>query len=194
MIRNHSELNSFTDMVYHDNFSNPNSGWPTIIDEGSSIAYQFEGLRFLINNPNYDYWSAPANSYKDVRVSVVSSKLGGPDDNEYGIICRLNDKNNYYGFLIGSDGYAGIVKVKGGDVSLLTSDEMQFFEVIRLGEARNDLEAVCTGPRLTFSINGEFVLETEDDEYPSGRAGLMISSRNFAGVDIFFDDFTVRNP
>jgi len=180
--------------IFRDDFSNPDSGWPTMQDNGSIIGYQFEGLRFIVNQPNYDYWSALVDNYQNVRIAVEAAKLGGPDDNGFGVICRLKDKDNFYAFLISSDGYAGIIKVKEGNYSILSGSGMQYYEAIRKGGARNDLLVGCIGPLLTFSVNGESILETTDDEYTSGRAGLFASSGATAGVEIFFDNFVLSNP
>ncbi len=169
-------------------------GWPTISGPEAIISYQYDGLRFVINRPNFDYWSAPVNNYKNARITVVSAKLGGPDDNGYGIICRLNDTKNFYGFLISSDGYAGIIKVKDGNVTILTGETMQYFEVIRQDTTRNDLEAGCIGALLTLDVNGVRILEAVDHDFPMGRAGLMVSTGENIGVDLFFDDFKVIYP
>jgi hypothetical protein len=181
-------------ILYKEDFSVADGSWPMVSDNGSSISYQFEGLRFNINRPNYDYWSTPAMDYKNVRISVLSAKLGGPDDNRFGVICRMNEHKNFYAFLISSDGYAGILKVRDGNYSILSSEQMQFFDVIRQGEYRNDIEAGCVGALLTLSVNGEKILEAVDHEYVSGKVGLLAGSGDIAGVDIFFDDFVVRNP
>ena len=34
----------------------------------------------------------------------------GPDDNDFGIICRYIDDNQFYYAIISSDGYYGIVR------------------------------------------------------------------------------------
>ncbi len=151
--------------IFRDDFSNPASGWPTIQDNGSIIEYQFDGFRFFVNQPNYDYWSALVDNYNNVLLAVEAAKLGGPDDNGFGVICRLRDNDNFYAFLISSDGYAGIIKVKDGNYSILSDTEMQYFEAIRKGGARNDLVVGCIGPNLTFSVNGERILEASDNEY-----------------------------
>jgi len=191
---NTPETKSSSREIYRDDFSNPDSGWPTIQDNGSIIEYQFEGFRFFVNHPNYDYWSARVNNFNNVLLSVEAAKLGGPDDNGFGVICRLKDKDNFYAFLISSDGYAGIMKVKEGNYSFLSDTGMHYFENIRKGGARNDLLVGCIGSNLTFSVNGEQILEATDNEYSSGRAGLLVSSGDTGGVEIFFDNFVVSNP
>ena len=70
-------------------------------------------------------------------VGVDASKLGGPDDNSFGVICRYRDAENFYAFLVSSDGYYGIIKVKDGKYSLLSGKNMDFNSGIVRGRGTN---------------------------------------------------------
>jgi len=77
----------------------PASGWQTSKNYlGSYIAYEHQGLRIFVNETQYDYWSTSGFSAGDARIGVDASKLGGPDDNYYGVICRMIDNQNFYAF------------------------------------------------------------------------------------------------
>jgi len=54
-------------VLYQDDFSNPNSGWDTWNQNGSLVAYQDGGLRILVNEIQYDYWSRPGVYFYDSR-------------------------------------------------------------------------------------------------------------------------------
>ena len=111
-------------ILFSDDFSNPKTGWNTWAkdENGSMVAYQNEALRIIVNAAQYDFWSRPGEDYGDVHVEVDAAKVGGPNDNDYGIICRYMDRDNFYGLLISSDGYYGVLKVKDGIYGLIGSE------------------------------------------------------------------------
>jgi hypothetical protein len=180
--------------ILWDDFSNSNNGWNTWNEDGSVVDYNSGGLRFYINPLNFDYWSTFPLNLKDVQVDVVASRVTGPDDNHYGIICRYKNRDNYYSLLISSDGYYGIVKVKDGNYSLLTGEDMQFSEAIQQGESTNYLRAECIGQNLILYVNGQKIAVANDTDLASGRVGLIAGTYGVEGVDILFDNFAVYQP
>ena len=123
------------DILFYDDFSDTDSDWDIWFeDSGSMINYQNSGLRFVINETQYDYWSTPGNNYSDVRIEVEAIKLDGPDDNNFGLICRFKDSGNFYAFLVSSNGYYGIVKVLDHQYVLIGDSQMQYSELLRQGK------------------------------------------------------------
>ena len=85
--------------IFVDDFSNPASGWETWSDaNGSFVAYQNGGLRILVKDKQFDYWSRPGKRFVDARIEVDAIKVAGPNDNDFGLICRSQDRNNFYAF------------------------------------------------------------------------------------------------
>ncbi len=181
-------------VLFQDDFSDSHSGWDTWEDEVSMVKYQDGGLRILVGEEEYDYWTSPGEKYLDTRVEVEAAKLSGPDDNDFGILCRYKDPDNFYALLISSDGYAGILKVKDGAYNLISGESMDYFEVIQKGSAVNRLEARCVGSKLALSVNGQEMLSVDDFDFMYGEVGLIAGSYDEPGVDIFFDNFIVYNP
>lgn len=181
-------------VLLSDDFSNPNSGWDTWSSNGSLVAYQDGSLRIFINEPQFDYWSRPGKRFDDVRIAVEATRVAGPDDNDYGILCRYKDQDNFYAFLVSSDQYAGIMKVKDGNYQLISGENLQFFDVINSGEKTNFLGADCTGSRLIFYVNGTRLLEANDTDFSAGEVGLIAGTYEIPGVDIRFDNFVVSRP
>jgi len=182
------------EILFRDDFSDPNSGWDTWKDSGSTVAYEQGGLRFVVNRSQYDYWSRPPRQFDDVRIAVQATKLGGPDDNDYGIICRFKDQDNFYAFLVSSDGYMGITKVKEGKYQMISGDSLQFSEVLRQGETTNFIGVDCKGSTLILYANKKKLLEVQDSDFTSGEVGLIVGSYSEPGVDILFDNFVVTKP
>ncbi|TLN15986.1 hypothetical protein FDZ74_08155 [bacterium] len=178
-----------------DNFTDPLSGWKVWVGEdGSSIDYSNGALRIFVNKAQFDYWSVAGKNYTDVHLESDIVKGEGPDDNDYGLICRYKDQDNFYAFVISSDGYAGIIRVKDGDYQVLSGDSLQYNEAIQRGANRNRLQAVCQGPLLTFSVNGIQLFEVTDDSFASGDVGVIAGAYDTAGVEILFDNFAALKP
>ena len=182
------------DLLFQDDFSNTDSGWDTWYENGSMIAYQEGGLRFFVNESHYDYFSSPGKVFDNVKIDVDATRLDGPDDNDFGLICRFQDGNNFYAFLIGSDGYTGILKVLNGNYIMISADGMEFSSSIVSGRNVNHLTALCTGSNLVFWVNGEKLYDIQDSDFARGDVGLIAGTREVPGVDIFFDNFTVFMP
>jgi hypothetical protein len=183
------------EILFQDDFTNAGSGWDTWSDaNGSLVTYQEGGLRIFINELKFDFWSRPGKRFVDSAIEVDATTLAGPDDNDYGILCRFKDKDNYYALLISSDGYYGVLKSKDGKDQLLNGGSMKPNQSILRGKATNHLRAECTGERLVFYANGKKLVEIEDSEYSSGEVGLIAGTYTTPGVDILFDNFVVYNP
>ncbi len=177
-------------ILYKDDFSDPSSGWETWNEpSGSMVAYQNGGLRIYIAEKEYDFWSRPGKRVSDVRLEVDAIKLGGPDDNDFGLICRYQDRDNFYAFLASSDGYAGILKVKEGKYVIISGAQMAFSESVHQGAAQNHLRADCSGANLSLYVNEQKILAVQDQDFKSGEIGLIAGTGATPGADLYFDNF-----
>jgi hypothetical protein len=182
-------------VLFKDDFSDPSSGWETWSEpSGSMVAYQNGGLRIFIAEKQFDYWSRPGKRMEDVHLEVDVIKLGGPDDNDFGLICRYQDRDNFYAFLASSDGYAGILKVKEGKYNILTGTQMTYSEAIGKGATQNHLRADCNGSTLSLSANGKKILDVQDTDFKTGEIGLIAGTGDTGGADLYFDNFWAYKP
>jgi hypothetical protein len=181
-------------ILFQDDFSDPTSGWVTQRSANQIMDYEKNSFRIWVNQPNFDYWSVPNLRFTDIRIEVTASKVAGPDDNDFGIICRYKDSNNFYSFLISSDGYFGISKRKDGVHQIIGAEGMKHSTKILSGNAKNRLRADCIGTSLILYVNDEKLLETQDSDFAVGDVGLLAGSFNSTGVDILFNSFVARKP
>jgi hypothetical protein len=100
--------------------------------------------------------------------------LSGPEFNGYGLAYRAQDEARYYAFAIGSDGYYAVLRVTGGEETVLV-DWQQFPHVRRGGQA-NRLRVTCGGPTCRFYVNDEYATTVEDDAWLAGDVGLWVRS------------------
>jgi hypothetical protein len=181
-------------VLFSDDFSDPDSGWDRYEDPDGLTDYDQGQYRIVVNQPNFDFWANPGLTFSDVQVSVSATKSSGPDENDYGVICRYLDVNNFYFFIIGSDGYYGIGKVADGEQQLVGMEEMQFTNVINQGGSTNEIQAECVGETLTLSVNGQVLADVRDSDFSTGDVGLIAGTFEEPGTNITFDDFLVRRP
>ncbi|MFN2281046.1 MAG: family 16 glycoside hydrolase [Anaerolineales bacterium] len=182
------------DLLFQDGFSDPSSGWDRVQSEEGMTDYENDRYRIVVNAANADYWTNPGLSFKDVMVDVDAGKNAGPDDNDFGILCRYQDTENFYFLIISSDGYYGIGIVQDGEQRLLEPPQMYQSDSVIPGDAANHLQAICHGSRLTLYVNGDLVAEAIDSTFTEGDIGLIVGSFDEPGVDIWFDNLMIRNP
>ncbi len=181
-------------VLFKDDFSNPSSGWKRVTAINGETNYADGVYRIFVNEANMDIWSMPNLSFKDARIEVDAIKVGGERNNRFGILCRAVDPQDFYTFVISSDGYYGIGKIKDQNYSLIGGEALQPSDAIQLGTAVNHIRADCIADRLTLYVNGQKLAEVTDSEFPSGDAGLIAGTYNSPGVDIRFDNFVVYQP
>jgi hypothetical protein len=133
-----------------------------------------------------------------VRVEVDGTKIGGPDENDFGIICRYSETNegaDFYQFAITSDGYAGIILVDSNTQTVISNDGLlEPYDAIAQGAQTNRIRAECVGNRLTLSVNGSVLTSVVDSTLQNGDVGLIAGTYEQAGVRIRFDNFLVTRP
>lgn len=181
-------------VLFSDDFSKTPGGWGIWTRDGARVNYHNGGLRIQVDENQFDFWSVSGRHFGDVQVEVDAVKIGGPDDNDFGLICRYRSKENFYMLVVSSDGYYGIAKMKDGQYSMIGSDQLQYTSVVSGGEAINHLRADCVGSKLSLYANGQKLMETRDEDFSSGDVGVLAGAYDAKGVDILFDNFMVKKP
>jgi hypothetical protein len=182
-------------VLFQDDFSDPSSGWDRVNQPEGITDYNNGVYRIFVNTINTDVWANPGLDFSDVRIEVEATKVGGNDNNDFGVICRYQDADNYYFFILSSDGYYGIGKVRDGQQKLIGVEAMPPSEAIVQGNASNRVRADCLGPKLSLYANDEFLAQYEDTDFSSGDVGLIAgTSPEAPGTDIHFDNFQVLKP
>jgi hypothetical protein len=184
-----------SNVLFSDDFSDTGSDWDRRQDSNYVTDYANGGYRIYVNDTNYDIWANPSKSFPgDVRIEVDATKAGGPEDNEFGVICRYQDVENFYFFLISSDGYAAIGKYQNGEQQLISGESMEQVDGISAGAATNHMRADCVGSNLSLYANGNLLVTATDSRFTSGDVGLMAGTFSEPGTDILFDNFFVYKP
>jgi hypothetical protein len=181
-------------VMFTDDFSNPESGWSRRSDDTVISDYSQGAYRIWVNNTQFDAWGKASLDVEDAVIEVDATAVGGSLTNDYGVICRYQDADNFYFFEIVSDGYTIIGMYSDGEWIGLSSDEYQPSDAVNQGLTMNHLRAECVGSRLRLYVNDELVAEATDTSFASGDVGLIAGTFDEPGTDILFDNFTVLRP
>jgi hypothetical protein len=182
-------------VLFQDDFSNSSKHWTLGEDNIGVAEYKEKALRIYVNTDVAAKVSVlHLQPFTDSRMEVDAVKTAGPDDNDFGIVCRFVDENNFYFFEISSDGYYGIGKYKDNQLRLMSADQMQSSDTILQAAARNHIRADCVGATLSLYVNGKKLAQVNDTDFRSGSAGLIAGTFQTPGADILFDNFIIFQP
>jgi hypothetical protein len=174
-------------LLLEDDFGQPQ--WE-VYDDGDHRKGYEEGQYFIVVEvEEFSYWSIAGKSLTDFILEVETTQVSGPDDNDYGLILRHQDDENFYSFEISGDGYYTFDKLVAGE--LFDIIPWQESETIRRGNDRNTLRVEAIGPNFSFYINDELVDAAIDSEFSQGDIGLVAGAYGQAGVYITFDNLKV---
>jgi serine/threonine protein kinase len=187
--------------VFSDDFSSPSSRWPQLNKQDGGYQYQdsANGGEYVIsvNQNNSLFWSTHPEKYADSKISVEARRISG-DQGYYGLLCRVQDTDDFYYFIVRPDGYFTIGRYQDASYYPLTPGGWTYHDAIQTGDtsgnAVNLLEVVCEGDQLSFSANGQLLGEATDSAFTSGKAGLAAAALDDSGFQASFDNFTVFSP
>ncbi len=181
-----------SDLPWEEDFSAPGN-WKLESDAAARVTVEEGALRISITAPNQLAWASAGKDLKDFRLTVEASQVAGPDDNEYGVLVRMQDPRNFYAFSVSGDGYFLVSRFADGVRQPLGADWTPA-DAIHPGIATNALEIVAQGNRLTFIVNGQQLARVDDDRFSHGDIGLYAGSFYEGGVEVQFDNLRVRAP
>ncbi len=181
-------------LLFFDDFSDKASGWDEDSDQDGGRGYTQGGYHIYVNKTEWCYWTSIYRTYSDVVIEVDAQKISGAENNEFGVISRYNDDNDFYYFGISSDGYYGIGKLVDDEWIDLGEEGWGFNDqVVKGGAASNHLKATANYENLSLEVNGSVLMAISDPELRSGDVGLYVCTYE-DGTDILFDNFTVTQP
>jgi len=182
-----------SNVLFEDDFSKTSSGWDQTTSASGTTDYADGTYQILVNETQYDLWANPGKNFTDVSVQVDAVMLGGPMDNDFGILCRYKDVSNYYFGIISSDGYYAIGYLKDGTQDIFAS-QLEYSDAIKQGTESNRIRFDCVGDTLTLYANGTQLTQVKDSAHTSGDVGLMAGTFDTAGTNVSFDNFVVNKP
>lgn len=166
-------------------------------------------------------WSTLNRKFRDFDLRVTARLIQGPiDQNQFGVIFRYRDPDNFYIFRITADGYYSLVKVRSGVQERIS--DWGVSDAILQGDAPNEVRVVARDDRFKFYVNGmalplcmkgenetsmwanwegpgvcftdEPRFEYVDGEFRQGRIALAAGTIDGSDVTVAFDDLVLVGP
>lgn len=181
------------DILFWDDFSDPESGWDLLNDQVAVTKYQDGRYRIQVSTAKTYAWANPGQSYGDVIVEVTAANRSGGETGYLGVVCRYQDAENWYALVYDGYGYAVIRKRTTGQ-AVQDIVEWQAASSVQTGSGPNLLRAECIGNRLSLYVNGSLAIETTDSDFSAGDVGLIAGTLADPSIEVEFDDFVVRKP
>ncbi len=180
------------DVLFNEDFEGSGGAWPARSEETYAFGIRNGMFRIFVDTFFVDIWTVRARDYPDVRLEVDLARAAGPEGAYAGLVCRFQNNANYYAFVLDGAGAYRIFRKSGG-VSTDLEEAGSSVSVLS-GEAINKLRADCVGDTLTLSINGQMLVQVQDDVFENGQVGLVAGTLEDPGVEVFFDNFIIANP
>lgn len=179
-------------LVYQDDFTDQASGWDDAFDEYTLKQYGAHKYHIEVSVPNLFAWGLANRDIADFVLEVTTKQWEGPNNNSYGVIFRLQDKDNFYRFDITGDGFFLLSKFVDG--KWLTLIDWTSSPAINTGQAENDLRVSALGAKISIYTNGRLLAEVEDESFRHGDIGFFAGTFDEPDVHISFDDLRVWAP
>jgi hypothetical protein len=186
------------EILFFDDFNGEQDcGWASYSRGGGVASVENASMQLTVNQPGQLWWTNPTRNFDDVVIRAEARQVAGPNDNAYGLICRYQNEENFYVFLISGDGYYSIGKYQSGSeaVTYLTENgQFQQSEAINQGVASNELLASCVGNELTLEVNGVPLLSVTDPTFVTGDIGVAAATLQSEAAVVEFDNVQVTLP
>lgn len=183
---------SDSSVLFADDFSDPSTGWSQYDEPGGWSRYEEGGLHITVRLPELYVWSSAGRSFQDFTVEVDGRLVEGPPDGIYGIIFRLQDKDNFYEFDVSADGFYVLVRYVDGQWQPIV--DWTETQVIQQGRSLNRLRVDAVGSTIRLYVNGQLLASVTDATFRRGDIALVAGTGEAAGTHIAFDNLRVTEP
>lgn len=171
-------------------FRTNEGSWNLTASDDVRRFFQTSTLRIHVTAEQTVGWSQSNWTIDDFYLEVDTFHVDGPLDNEFGVIFRYIDAQNFYLFAGSHDGYYTLQKMVDGEWDDLIAWTPS--GAIQVGaDAQNQLALLVEENHFTLLINGDQVATVEDNTFERGYIALAAGSFDEGDVIIAFDDFTL---
>jgi hypothetical protein len=183
-------------VIFVDDFSDTSLWYSYDEDESYGFYYSDEGYH-IYNSIRWGViWSIRERTFAHVGLEVDGTRVDGPSDSYFGVVCNFSDDGeNYHTLVIGDDGFFGLGLMDDGEFEFIESG-MDESGAIKLGTGEtNRIRGVCNGGHFLLYVNGELLLDSWDDTHSEGIIGLAVGHKSTGGrAEFRFNDFAVTYP
>lgn len=157
-------------LLYSEDFSNEQSGWA--INEGQ-MGYE-NGEYQVIASGGHLVYGGVNKIFTDFALEVQARLKSGSNKDDYGVIFRRVDGENFYRFAISGEGNYKFNKLLNG--KWVDIGSAAHSNAILTGKRTNTIRIECKGREFTFYINNIKLAEYTDKSFAKGNIGLEAGS------------------
>ncbi|NIS83496.1 MAG: trypsin-like serine protease [Anaerolineales bacterium] len=177
--------------LYQEDFSDTDSGWAHDTDPGGFVGYKNNEYVIEVDVEKYLYWGVPRETFSDIVLQVSTRVITPVEGGEFGVICRYQDNENFYGMSVTSDGWFAIWKLENDEIVMLL--DWDYSRDIPIYEPMT-ITAACSSNELTLAVNEKVLGQVKDFTYTKGDIGLFAGTWEEGGLAVAFDDLKVLSP
>lgn len=180
------------ELIYEDDFSDPNSGWSR--ESLEELEYDYEDGEYHIlvmaKKPRSGgwVWNRRAGQLADFVLEIDARPTSGARATVYGVIFRVQDGQNFYRFSVTGDGYYLVMKWLNGIATVLLNGKSAF---VKEGNSTNHLKVVCKGSQLEVYVNDHHLTTVTDNSFAEGWVGMIVTTPVPNGCAVAFDNLKV---
>ena len=178
-------------LIFHDDFSQ-DQGWiPLHSNLGGSSLYNGR-FSLSVRQANAFFTAmSPVKEFTDGYLEVVVQAVLCMDDDEFGLMFRVDPSGGHYRFTLTCQGEARVTRVSEGSETAVIPKTITNALIPGL-LVDNRLGVIAEGDRFRFFINGEQVFTARDLGLRWGGLGVIVRSRRGGQTTVSFDNFIVR--
>ena len=181
--------------LLEDNFNDTACGWDEYEEDQASAGYRGSEYFVAVHQPNTSAVAIPGANFSNVSIQAEVRLEQGSTDNNFGLLCRYQDLDSFYAFLVSSDGYYAIASItNGGPYKILSGDGTHLMpsEAIQTEPGTsNEIHAVCAGTSLTLYVNGQQLTSVTDSAIGFGKVGMIVGAGKDPPAHVAFDNVLV---
>ncbi len=182
-------------LLLSDDFSTPANGWPVGPNNGVVYRYEQGAYHMALSQPDTLFWAMPDGQFTDTLMEVEASLASGGGPSYFGLLCRLQDANNFYYLVVREDGYFTIGRYQDGQFNALLPVGWTYNDALKNSGQPYRLRADCTGEALSLYLGETLLAEVQDGAFASGRLGFVAAAIGAdASLEVVFDQLVVRAP
>ncbi len=189
-------------VLYEDDFSNPQSGWPIVDVDNYHFEYHPPDFyRVEVKSPHETVTVFRGLNFGDATVEtmvLVDHTATDTGNYRYGLALRRSGEQ-YYAFTVSPRTKSWqIAKHSPSGVKVLAEgavDTLRGFAPMGMTpDKTDDLRVDAVGPDFTFFINGRNVAHVSDADYASGDVGFVVETIDETLAHIHYDSLVISKP
>jgi hypothetical protein len=176
---------------FTEDFSTDTGNWDLSTGDRGKSYIQDGELHTEVTQTQSIVWTAyKPGRFQDFTLEVDGRKVSGSDNNDYGVLFRYVDRQNFYRFMVSGTGKYSLDQQLKGQWNTIKA--WTTHTAVKKGDATNHLKVIAQGSTIKLYVNDELVDTITDDSIPqAGQVAVNGGSYDEADVHVAFDNVRV---